>query len=217
MSLQRIAVICCGMFAMMILMLLQQKKYPSVQKWKMVILSVLLTITGVLGTMIMYFIETGRFGGTSFFGAVLLVPILMLPAVLLKVPYKTILDLCAPAECLMLAIMKIDCLINKCCEGRYLPSLKIVFPSQIVESIMGLVVMAALISIGNKNKKTHLYAHYLIIYGASRFALNWFRFGLKPFLLGLPNGNFWGLVSVMIGLVWLALAKHKKAAPSPKA
>ena len=207
MSLERIGIIALGMVAMMIQMVLRRKKYQGAAIWKMILLGFLLTVTGVAGTMLMFFVESGRFGGTSFFGAVLFVPVLILPALLLRISYKDILNLCAPAECLMLAIMKFDCLASGCCIGKYLPSLKFQFPSQMVEMVFGLLVMVALLIIEVRRKDEHLYAWYLILYGSTRFLLNGFRYGLKPFVWILPNGHFWALVSVIIGIGWLVCVK----------
>lgn len=207
----RIAIIAGGMLAMMLQMVLRRKKFPGASIWKMLLLGFLLTITGVAGTMLMFFVESGRFGGTSFFGAVLLVPVLILPAMLMRLSYKDILNLCAPAECLMLAIMKIDCLTSGCCIGRYLPSLGFQFPSQIVEMFFGLLIMTVLLLVEVKRRDAHLYAWYLVLYGSTRFLLNGFRYGLKPFVWILPNGHFWALISVLIGLVWLLCVKIVKA------
>jgi len=209
MSAERILIIGIGCIAMMLMMLIRQKKeFPHIQKWKMIVLSIALTVTGVLGTMIMFFIESGHFGGVSFYGAVLFVPILMLPAVRLKIPYRDILNLCAPAECLMLSIMKVDCIINGCCFGRYIPAIHMVFPSQIAEGVAGLLIMRVLLLIAEKKKDASLYPWYLIIYGAVRYCLNGYRFGLTPFMLGLSNGHFWSVVSVVIGLIWLISVKN---------
>lgn len=56
--------------------------------WKMIVLTIWLTITGVLGTMVLAYIEMGTFDGTSFYGAVLFVPILIAPAMLMKIDGK---------------------------------------------------------------------------------------------------------------------------------
>ena len=217
MGTERILVICTGSFAMLVLMLLRRKAFPTVALWKIPVLSILLTITGVLGTMIMFFIETGKFGGTSFFGAVLFVPVLMLPAMLLRIPFHTIMDLCAPAICIMLAIMKIDCLMSGCCIGKYLPSLGFQFPSQIVEMIVALIILCILLWLERKGTETNkLYPYFMILYGTTRFVLNWFRYGLVPFVWILPNGNFWSVIAVLVGVVWLILLskgsakKHRK-------
>ena len=83
----RLAIIGLGGVAMWISMLLRKKQFPQVAIWKMALLTLWLTITGVLGTMILAYIEMGEFGGTSFYGAVLLVPIFILPAMLMKITY----------------------------------------------------------------------------------------------------------------------------------
>ena len=62
MSLGRLTVIGLGALAMMGSMLLRKKDFPQVAIWKMVVLTVWLTITGVLGTMILAYIETGKIG-----------------------------------------------------------------------------------------------------------------------------------------------------------
>ena len=211
MSMERILIIALGMFAMMLLLILRRKMYPHIPCWKMIVLGFLLTVAGVAGTMIMYFIENGRFGGTSFFGAILFVPLLIMPAILLKIPYKTILDLCAPSEALMLAIMKLDCLKNDCCVGKYLPQLEFQFPSQIVEMIASLAVMYVLLWMECRNRRTHLYAWYLLLYGATRFVLNWFRYGTKPWIWILPNSIVWAILSMVIGIIWLAVASKRRA------
>lgn len=211
MGTQRLMIILGGTVGMLILMLLRRKTFPQIALWKMPIISILLTLAGVAGAMLMFFIESGRFGGTSFFGAILFIPILMLPALLLRVPFDTLMDLCAPAECLMLAFMKVDCLVSDCCIGQYLPSLGFQFPSQIVEMITILVIMLILLQLEQKSQhRGTLYAYYLILYGVTRFILNWFRYGLTPFVWILPAGNFWSIVAVILGLVWLAISvKHK--------
>ena len=211
MSLGRISIITLGMLVMIVLMFLRRKLYPEVAIWKMIILGVLLTVAGVAGTMIMFFIENGYFAGTSFFGAILFVPLLILPAMLLRIPYKTILDLCAPSEAVMLAVMKLDCLSSGCCVGKYLPTLGFQFPSQIVEMIASLAVMFVLLWLERRNRQSHLYAWYLLLYGATRFVLNWFRYGTKPWIWILPNSIVWAIASMIIGVLWLMVAVKLQA------
>ena len=209
----KMAVIGLGGVAMWISMLLRKKQFPQVAVWKMALLTVWLTITGVLGTMILAYIELGEFGGTSFYGAVLLVPILILPAMLLGVTYKDILNLCAPAECAMLVVMRFNCLENGCCFGRYLPALEFQFPNQVAEMVVGVGIMAALILMHRKNQKAQLYPWYMILYGVCRFLLQGLRYGgTDPWILGLSQGHFWSLISVSIGTAWLLLSRGRKSA-----
>lgn len=205
---RRVIILVFGTLAMFLLMLFRKKEYPQIKIWKMVIISILLTISGVLGAMLMHRIENGSFGGTSFFGAVLFIPFIISPAVLLKIRYSTLLDLCAPCEALMLAFMKFDCILSGCCIGKYLPSLEFQFPSRTIEIIVTLIITVALVKIENKNdNKGLIYAWYLILYGFSRFWLNWFRYGVKPVIWIFPYGNVWSIVAVVSGIVWIAVAK----------
>ena len=198
---------------MFLSMLLRRKQFPQVAIWKMAVLDIWLTITGVLGTMILAYIEMGKFGGTSFYGAVFLVPILILPAMLMRITYKDILNLCAPAECAMLLVMRFDCLDKGCCFGRYLPALEFQFPSQIAEMVVAITIMIALIQMHRKDRKVQLYPWYMILYGVCRFILQGFRYGgTDPWVLGLSQGHFWSLIAVVIGTVWLLLSRARKTA-----
>lgn len=213
----RWAVIGLGAVAMLASMLLQKKQYPQVAIWKMFPLTLWLTITGVLGTMILAYIETGEFGGTSFYGAVFLVPVLILPAMLMKMSYQDILNLCAPAECAMMIVMRFDCLDKGCCFGKYLPELGFQFPSQIAEMVVGAGIMAALIVMHWKNREHQLYPWYMILYGMCRAILQCFRYGgTKPWVLGLSQGHLWSLLSVTVGIVWLVLSRPKKPVVNKK-
>ena len=209
----RMAIIGLGAVAMFLSMLLRKKQFSKVAIWKMALLTVWLTITGVLGTMILAYIELGEFGGTSFYGAVFLVPILILPAMLMRITYKDILNLCAPAECAMLLVMRFDCLDKGCCFGRYLPALEFQFPSQIAEMVVAITIMITLIQMHRKDRKVQLYPWYMILYGVCRFILQGFRYGgTDPWVLGLSQGHFWSLIAVMIGTVWLLLSRARKTA-----
>lgn len=206
----RMAIIGLGAVAMFLSMLLRKKQFPQVAIWKMVLLTLWLTITGVLGTMILAYIELGEFGGTSFYGAVFLVPILILPAMLMRITYKDILNLCAPAECAMLLVMRFDCLDKGCCFGRYLPALEFQFPSQIAEMVVAITIMITLIQMHRKDRQVQLYPWYMILYGVCRFILQGFRYGgTDPWVLGLSQGHLWSLVSMAIGTVWLLLSRRR--------
>lgn len=209
----RLTIIGLGALAMCVSMLLRKKQFPQVAIWKMIILTVWLTVTGVLGTMVLAFIETGEFGGTSFYGAIFLVPILILPVLLMKISYLDILNLCAPAECAMLVVMRFDCLDKGCCFGKYLPNLEFQFPSQIAEMVVGVSIMIALIWMHKKNRQTQLYPWYMIMYGVLRFCLQGLRYGgTDPWVLGLSAGHFWSLVSILVGTAWLLWSKYRKPA-----
>ncbi len=177
--------------------------------------AVILTGAGVAGAMVMFWIESGfdNFGGRSFYGALFFAPPIMIPvALLLRMKISEMLDLCAPSECVMLALLKVNCCIDGCCGGKVLyqntaENVCIVFPSQIVECMTALLLMALLLYMMKRgNNKGTLYAQYMIIYGILRFVLNLMR-ETSPFVWILLAGNFWSLISVIIGFVWLCIAR----------
>lgn len=203
-----IALLSVGTIAMFIVMLLQPRKDKH-HWWEIAIIAVALTITGTTGTNLLYFIENGAWGGQSFFGAIFFVPfVFWWVAKLLRVPYGELMDICAPAECIMLVLFKIRCYISGCCEGKVIwytdEGAPVFFPSQIVELICALLIMLVLIRIEKSSKSVgKIYPYYLLLYGSSRYILNWFRWDTAPFVWILPPGNFWSLCAILMAGVWL--------------
>lgn len=114
----------------------------------------------------------------------------------------------------MLAILKMQCAVNGCCVGILLTitadGTYIRFPSQIIELLNALVLMVILLWLIRKGTwQGRIYPIYMLLYGITRFILNLLR-DTKPFLLGLPAGNFWSLVAIVIALIWLRLAHPQK-------
>lgn len=195
----------------MLIPILIQSSWYQIPWIKRFLLAVLLTVCGTVGTYLLFFVENGWIGGTSFYGAVFFVPVgFLLVAKALRISYYDALDLCAPAECIMLAIMKVQCLLSGCCAGRALcvnaQGITVVFPSQIAELINALMIFAVLMILAYRGSfRARLYSLYMLIYGISRFVLNLFRETAveNPF----PIGNVWSVVSIVIGIVALIILK----------
>ena len=215
MTFEQVLFISVGAIAMMAVMLFPRLWQVWLPIWKTLLSAAVLTVLGVLGAKIMFLLESGFWAGASFYGAVFFPPLFMvLLALLLHVPPLDLLDLCAPAECVMLAILKIQCAVNGCCGGILLTStadgVYIRFPSQIVELLNALALMIVLLHFIHKGVwRGRIYPMYMLLYGITRFVFNLLR-DTTPFLLGLPAGNFWSLISIMIALIWLYFAEHKK-------
>ena len=190
----------------MIAMMCFTGRYYQLPVWKRILLGLASTGAGLLGTKILSWIESGNFNGRSFFGVVFFAPImLMLFAWIIRMKIPDMLDMCAPAECLILAFMKVNCIISDCCIGMVLYQTKygkdIRFPSQIVECLTAVLLMVVLMfMLIKKIGRGKLYAWYMILYGIVRFALNLLR-ETKPFVWILPAGNFWSLISIIIGVI----------------
>ena len=183
--------------------------------WKLLLSTVVLTLAGVLGAYLMAWLESGSFGGRSFYGAVFLPPAIMaFTALLLKLPAEKLIDLSAVGECIMLAILKVQCIRDGCCGGRPVinpfSGESFIFPSQEVELINALVIMVVLLLIISRRKNTgRIYPLYMIIYGISRFVLNLFR-DTSPFVWILPAGTFWSLISIAAGFLWLFVLRRTR-------
>lgn len=199
--------------ALMVLVMLFCGKYYHMKVWKRILTAVVFTFAGVLSVMLMALIEKGTWGNRSFFGAVFFAPILMIVyAFIAREKPSDVLDICGPSEAAMLVLMKINCSIEGCCFGYLIGTdekgLEIHFPSQIVECIAAALICIALIWMIHKGKnKGTIYIWYMIIYGFTRFVLNWFR-ATKPFIWILPAGNFWALISFITGLILLFIYKR---------
>ena len=201
--------------ALMYIPISAMAKKNEIVLWKGIAISVILTIVGTLGTFLMYFVENGHFGGTSFFGAVFLVPpVFVLVSVLIRVPYGLVIDMCAVGECIMLALMKVKCLIAGCCTGKIwyytLEGIPKQYPIREAELINALIIFVILLVMHKKaRQKGNLYAWYLLIYGITRFAMNSFRQDTEPFVWILPPGHLWSLLAIVIGIVWLIAMVYK--------
>ena len=190
-------------------------KYYRFPIWKVAAAFAVVSAASYAGINLMAFIESGRWGGRSFYGAVFMIPILMFPASkLLKVSYGKLLDLVPPAGFLLLAMFKLKCRIDGCCRGRIVEigGSRLRFPSQIVECVAALILMAIMLVIIKSGRwKGYYYAWCLLLYGAVRFILNAFR-ETTPWIGPFAAGSFWSLVAFVIGAVVLLCAKkHKEA------
>lgn len=196
-------------------LLLRRKKY-DIGVTKTIISLIYVAAFGALGTYIMFFIESGRWGGTSFYGTVFIIPLsLFFFSFIAKEKYTKLLDFFVPELCLALGMAKVLCLLNVCCNGFILyrePDGTIVrFPSQIIEMSVALSLMILFLYFEHKGLfKDRFYPLFFVIYGSLRFVVNFFRDDLSAFVWILPSGHFWSIVAIIIGLLWLALGYRNK-------
>lgn len=185
--------------------------------WKSLPVAFYATVTGTLSTYLWFFLENQWIGGISFFGAVFLVPMaFLLMRKPLREPYDNMMDMFAAGICMMLAVMKVQCLTSGCCGGRVLyydaNAVAVVFPSQLAELANAVVLMLVLLIMGIKNRnRGRLYPWFMILYGVTRFVLNIFRQEWVTYDGPLmPLGNIWSLLALAAGIVWLVVL-HRRA------
>ena len=206
-----------GTLAMLIPLLLCGRVY-KIKVFKCVIAALCLTLVGTAGTYVMGLVENDfRFGSRSFYGAVFLIPIVFVAiAPMLRIPYGKLMDMSAPSVSIMLILMKALCLLEGCCGGceLYVTSAgkSVCFPSQIIELLNAAIIFAVLMyMIYKKRSMGKIYAWYMVIYGISRFVLNFFRADLASFVWILPAGHFWSLISLAAGALWLVCLAKKES------
>ena len=208
-------ILIAGVLIMCFLVALQMKRYNDAP-WKSVFVAISIVITGLLSCDIWFALENGYWGGKSFYGALFFAPLtFVVVAKLLRIPYSHAMDYCATAGCLVLGLLKADCMLNGCCKGIILweayPGEYVRFPSQALEMLCALALM--FVSIWTSRKEScrgRIYPNIMVAYGASRFVLNLFRDDWdRAHDMGIimPIGNIWAIGAIGIGIIWIFLLK----------
>ncbi len=210
-----LCVLVCGIVVMCGIITLQMKWY-RVALWKCIVIAVTLTLVGVTGSYVWYFIENLSWGGRSFYGAIFFAPPLFIGiAKIFHIPYLYSLDFCAPAGCVTLALVKIDCLFSGCCVGKILylndQYVYVRFPSRLAETLNFLIIAVVLLLLSKKQQfRGYIFQVFLILYGITRFALNFMREDQSVYVLGMAAGTFWSVCAFIVGIIWLILLKQKE-------
>lgn len=203
----------------MCVLLSVQMKWYGEKVWKSFPIAIVIIITGLVSCKLWFFLENGYWGARSFYGAIFFAPLtFLLAAKLFKIPYLYALDYCATAGCLILSVLKIDCMLGGCCRGIVLyvdqNGDSVRFPSQAIEFVLALLLAFFLLVLSKKAKnRGKIYPLTLVLYGSQRFILNLLRddWGRTEELgLIMPLGCIWSCVAVIIGTVWLVLNKRKQ-------
>lgn len=205
-------------FVLMCALISIQMKWYGEKIWKSFLVSIAIVITGLFSCKLWFFLENGYWGARSFYGAIFFAPLtFFLVSKLLKIPYLHSLDYCATAGCLILAVLKVDCMIGGCCKGITLyvkqNGNSVRFPSQAGEFVLALILSAYLLMKSKKiENRGKIYPLALVLYGAQRFVLNllrddWGR--TKELKLLIPLGCIWSCIAIIVGAIWLAIPKRK--------
>lgn len=207
--------------ATVILLGLYQNRFYRITIWKLIISLSAMMLAGLFGISLWYYIEYGIWGGKSFFGSIFVAPIAVFVfSKIFHISTEALMDMAGPSCAAFLALIKINCFFHGCCEGIVLKmagdGTAIRFPSQIIEGVNGAVICVVLLLLQRKEQcRGRLAPMFLMMYGCTRFILNFFRdhlWSLDPFeKLGLfvPRGHLWAFVCIVWGLVWYVILHHK--------
>lgn len=146
-----------------------------------------------------------------------------------KLPYLAFVDLFSPSLVLAHAFGRIGCFFAGCCYGmEYDCAISVVFPkgavapagvplipTQLMESAFLFLLTFVLIRLLKKEKTFGVVASwYMILYGAWRFTIEFFRNDDRGFVGALSTSQFISIFAVVAGVLLLILVT-KKVIQSP--
>jgi phosphatidylglycerol:prolipoprotein diacylglycerol transferase len=214
-----------GYVVMVILMLLKRRRtIYGIKPLKAFLFATAVLFSGILGCKLLYIVENIElvkrdgltFGGFSFFGAALLVPLLMLLfGLAFRMNWSDTLDNSAINVLGMLGTIRIGCFLNGCCGGTmcHIGTRNFTWPTQLLEAVCDFGILAWLLIIESRpnNRRGLLYPRFLISYGVVRFIIEFMRDTPKDWL-GLSHGQWFSIVAVIAGIGWIVIATKRKRA-----
>ena len=211
-----------GFVLMTVLMLLKRRRtLYGLRPAQAILFSVIVLILGILGCKLLFILENipwilkngFTFGGFSFFGAVLLIPLLIpLCTKPLRLDARASLDASAVCIVAMLGTIRIGCFLNGCCGGEIftIGTCDVAFPTQLIECACDFAILAYLLKKEAKGDcRGALYPRFLILYGVARFLIEFLRNTDKDWLY-LSHAQWFSIAAVLIGVLceWRRLRKR---------
>lgn len=208
-----------GIGAMFALMLRRKQRF-NIGTGKALAFTLGLSLCGLASVKLLYILENLQLvlengltlGGTSFFGAVFLVPLLMYPVGrLLSLKFGQTADASALCVLAMIGCMRVGCFLAGCCGGTEAQICGLTFhwPTQAVESLGDFAILALLYEVEERgNRSGWLYPMFMIGYSILRFFVEFFRNTVKDWL-GLGHGQWYAIVAIVVALIWLRAADRK--------
>lgn len=177
----------------------RHKERLSINNCVAMILSILNTVFGVLFVKLFAFIE-GAPGAMSLFGGVFFMPLLYyMGAKVTKRSVAVVCDIFAVCTIFTVMCARTNCLLAGCCGGTLIPGMHgMRWPTQLTEIIFYIVLIAVLWNkVGKPDMLGLIYPMYLMLYGAVRFALEFFREKDTQYLIHLSH--VWAILSFAMG------------------
>lgn len=201
-----------GIFSMFAIMV-YRKNYFDITILKAALFTVFMTISGILGTKILYCIEyfdeimqNGLSSlGSPLFGAVFFVPVFMIPLCrLILFPKRLTTDACALCLPIMVGFLRFGCFFAGCCGGWTVttPHFTFAWPTQAMDSVGNFLILVALLHFQqNKKYAGRLYPLYMMYYSIMRFFVEFLRDTEKDWF-GLGHGQCFAILAFIIGFFW---------------
>lgn len=122
------------------------------------------------------------------------------------------MDLCGPCVAIMIGCMRVGCFWGGCCGGwkMCIGDVRFNWPTQAMESVGDFAILFGLAQASEEEKYAgKLYPLFLVSYGIMRFFLEFLRDTAKDWLY-LSHGQWFSLVAILIGLIWLRRSHKTK-------
>jgi phosphatidylglycerol:prolipoprotein diacylglycerol transferase len=199
----------------------------KIKAWKTAIVVLTVYPAVVLWMFVLYWIETGFFGGNNIVRVFVYVPLITYPvAKLLKIPFKEALSMVALGPVAVHGVSHLGCMFEGCCHG-YIQQWGLYnrttgclhFPTQPIEAIIALLILAYLLIRAKKRKYVPDGLEYpimLMVFGSTRFLCEFLRDNDK-LIWGISNLAFHALFMFVVGMIWIIVAKRKKKKEQPLA
>ena len=199
-----------GMLLIVVLCVLRYQKF-GFSLWKGMILAVCIDLFGVIGVLLLGFVQGGfQFGNFSFMGALIFTPILIaLTALILREDVLKAVSFSAVPICAMGVCMKIGCFMSGCCGGILLEGIQV--PVQIIEAGISFIIFIVLLILEHKTTDLGImFPCYMMFYSVTRFPIEYLRDTPKD-LLGMSMGQVTALIVFVLGTAaFLFIKKFRK-------
>lgn len=190
-------------------------------EWKQVVANPRYLIETIREGFVFYGALLGGLGGVAFYAA------------RKKLPYLAFVDLFSPSLVLAHAFGRIGCFFAGCCygmecdtpisvifpKGAVAPAGVPLLPTQLMESAFLFILAIVLVRLLKKEKAFGVVTSwYMILYGAWRFAIEFFRDDERGFVGALSTSQFISIFAVAAGVLLLILVSKKviKSPPIPE-
>lgn len=205
-------------FVAVFLFYLWRGRYFGVSAIRSVLLVLIVYPSVVLWMFILYWIETGSFGGNNIVRCFVYMPLFAIPAAkILKLNWKQACDMLAPATCVVHSVSHWGCIFAGCCHGvptskglYNVATGKTCFPSQPLEAITAALIVLFLL--WREKKNNHQVDGLsmpimLMMFGSTRFIWEFFRDNEKIWI-GCSSLAFHALFMALVGLIMYVVIKN---------
>lgn len=214
------SIVIIAFAAQMLFLIFYRKKY-GLTLWQSIVAVLVIYPASYFWMLVLAWVENGfkNWGANNIVRVYVYAPLICIAAAkLIKLPSRKIIDYVAPSMALQQVIGHSVCPFAGCCQG-YACSWGIwnpgsgtrLFPNQWLECIVSVIIVWYLLRLAKQEKYAgtgRVYAMFLLIFGGTRFFLEFLRDNEK-LILGVSGLALHALFMVLVGTAWLMVLYEK--------